>query len=133
MSIKNPVPRGSHDNPDGWKPYTWRDLLGPAAVDAILAAADAYAAHVPPTPAERRAVLAAAAGLRTVHYQVACIAWPHDGCHGTTRACRRRCTRAGIITAAASGILATTVAGDVTCTRCQRATPYLEALGKELA
>jgi hypothetical protein len=102
----------------------WRHLTDARAVDAILAAADEY--H---DSAGRRAAIDA--GLRTVHYQVPCIAAPHDGCQETTRACRRRCSR--ILTASASGILATTVARDVTCTRCHRSTVYLEALGRELA
>lgn len=85
-----------------------------AAVDAILAAADLYA---------QRGSYAAVA----MHYEIPCrVEDEGHQCVRPPRACNTSCVSADIVPG-------TTVVGDVTCAKCKSSTPWLEALGQEMA
>lgn len=91
-------------------------------VDAILTAADSYALTEYGITADRRTALEMAvyAGVRTVHFRVPCCV-THDGCSSLARACNTCCWKS------ARGVLSTVSAADVTCRKCLRTTPYMEA------
>jgi hypothetical protein len=95
-----------------------------SAMETVLQAADDYAATVGGITAERRraldVVLPPGVRLRTVHYQVTCPQF-HDECKYPPVSCNTVCW-------IKRDVLATTVAADVTCRRCQGGRLYLRAL-----